>query len=83
MNELLEVLLLLVYFIPVFLAMFIGTGEYLQAWDIEERQYFARIILVAPFWPVALVWWIVRYAPELIGRTVGNLFVDATRRIDG
>lgn len=58
--------------------LMLAIPEYVDAYEDEDRRYFARVILGAPFWPVAAVYLIARYVPTLIGRTVSRLMLDAT-----
>lgn len=44
----------------------------------QERRDTALTILLAPIWPLVVVYLLLRYVPQQIGR----LFYDATRRVE-
>lgn len=72
-------LMLLIWGAVTILGWFVGGGAYNDALTYDDRRYFARMILAAPFWPVALTYLILRYAPSMTGRVIARLMYDATR----
>lgn len=60
-----------IYSIVLILLLFAATVEYKGSRRLEDRQYYARMMVQSPFWPVM--------AYCTISKFIGRVVVDANR----